>query len=64
MSLEGNLVPQSPPIAVTTSATPPQDRIVLVEGHGVEGDAHAGALVGTPISLVANRAYPSSGRFT
>lgn len=23
----------------------PQDRIVLVEGHGVEGDAHAGAFV-------------------
>ena len=24
---------------------PPQDRIVLVEGHGVEGDAHAGPFV-------------------
>ncbi|WP_247546991.1 MOSC domain-containing protein [Bradyrhizobium sp. 177] len=24
---------------------PPQDRIMLVEGHGVEGDAHAGAFV-------------------
>jgi hypothetical protein len=24
---------------------PPQDQIVLVEGHGVEGDAHAGAFV-------------------
>ncbi|WP_347951979.1 MOSC domain-containing protein [Bradyrhizobium sp. SSUT77] len=24
---------------------PPQDHIVLVEGHGVEGDAHAGAFV-------------------
>jgi hypothetical protein len=24
---------------------PPQDHVVLVEGHGVEGDAHAGAFV-------------------
>jgi hypothetical protein len=24
---------------------PPRDRIVLVEGHGVEGDAHAGAFI-------------------
>jgi len=24
---------------------PPQDRIMLVEGHGVEGDAHAGPFV-------------------
>ncbi|PDT64390.1 cell filamentation protein Fic [Bradyrhizobium ottawaense] len=32
---------------------PPQDRIVLVEGHGVEGDAHAGPedLIPTHITL-------------
>ena len=35
------------------------DRIVLVEGHGVEGDAHAGAFVRHRSLSVA--ACPSSG---
>jgi hypothetical protein len=34
----------SPSISVTASASP-RDRIVLLEGHGVEGDAHAGPFV-------------------
>ncbi len=28
---------------------PPRDQIVLVEGHGVEGDAHAGPAIGNGI---------------
>jgi hypothetical protein len=44
LSLEGTVV------AVAADrghhfSKPPQHRIVLVEGHGVEGDAHAGAFV-------------------
>ena len=44
LSLEGRVV------AVAADrghhfSKPTQDRIVLVEGHGVEGDAHAGAFV-------------------
>ncbi|MCP1782149.1 MOSC domain-containing protein YiiM [Bradyrhizobium japonicum] len=44
LSLEGTVV------AVAADrghhfSKPPQDRIVLVEGHGVEGDAHAGPFV-------------------
>lgn len=44
LSLKGNVV------AVAADrghhfSKPPQDRIVLVEGHGIEGDAHAGAFV-------------------
>ena len=34
----------SPSISVTASASP-RDRIVLLEGHGVECDAHAGPFV-------------------
>jgi hypothetical protein len=43
----GGLMPQtlSPSISVTASASP-RDRIVLLEGHGVECDAHAGPFVG------------------
>jgi hypothetical protein len=44
LSLEGTVV------AVAADrghhfSKPPQDRIVLVEGHGVQGDAHAGPFV-------------------
>ncbi|MCP3395501.1 hypothetical protein NLM27_43205 [Bradyrhizobium sp. CCGB12] len=41
---------------------PPQDRILLVEAHGVEGDADAGGLSGTAISPVASRASRICGR--
>jgi MOSC domain-containing protein YiiM len=44
LSMEGNVV------AVAADrghhfSKPPQNQIVLIEGHGVEGDAHAGAFV-------------------
>jgi AraC-like DNA-binding protein len=63
LSLEGDVV------AVAADrghhfSKPTQDRIVLVEGHGVEGDAHAGPLSGIVISPVASPAYPISGRST
>jgi hypothetical protein len=54
-SRPGGLMPQALSLEGTVVAVaadrghhfskPPQDRIVLVEGHGVEGDAHAGPFV-------------------
>jgi hypothetical protein len=43
---------------------PPRDQIVLVEGHGVNGDAHAGPLAGTDTSPGASPGFPICGRFT
>lgn len=39
---------------------PSRDQIVLVEGHGVEGDAHAGPFVRTDTSPVASPASQSA----
>jgi hypothetical protein len=44
LSLEGTVVAVAADRGLHFSK-PPQDRIVLVEGHGVEGDAHAGPFV-------------------
>jgi hypothetical protein len=43
---------------------PPQNRIVLVEGHGVEGDAHAGEFVRHRYLAAAGPAYPILDRST
>jgi MOSC domain-containing protein len=50
MPLTPALSPEGTVVAVAADrghhfSKPSQDRIVLVEGHGVEGDAHAGAFV-------------------
>lgn len=44
LSLEGTVVAVAADRGHRFSK-PPQDRIVLLEGHGVEGDAHAGPFV-------------------
>ncbi|WP_371746157.1 hypothetical protein [Bradyrhizobium sp. CCBAU 53351] len=43
---------------------PTQERIILVEGHGVEGDAHAGPFVRHRYLARPGPACPISGRFT
>lgn len=43
---------------------PSRDQIALVEGHGVEGDAHAGPFVRHAISPGADPGFPTCGRST
>jgi hypothetical protein len=43
---------------------PPQNWIVLVEGHGVEGDAHAGEFVRLRYLARRRPAYPILDRST